>query len=109
MRLAGLEIDLPVYARAAFYNDNLAAAYGLAWSKGECWVWFGRFGEFPEGFFPLMMSEIKRTFRAAKQLGETVIYTARDREYETSERFLKAMKFRHEGERNGEELWVRSL
>lgn len=98
-----MTIDMPVVAYVGIKNNNLVGSGGLAWGDGRCWL-FLSVSESPNAI--VVWRWAKRMMAKARQLGETEIYTPRDREYDTSERLLSRLGFTFNGMENGEEIWV---
>lgn len=107
MRLAGLEVDLPIYGRAIVEGGKLLAVYGLAWSTEpkRCWLFF-HVENYRPGYGMTVRREARRCFRVAAQLGETEIYTVRDRDYPSSLKLMHIFGFEPFAVENDQEVWI---
>lgn len=108
MGIAGLEIDLPVFATIGIHEGEVIGIGGLTWGGGRCFLFFHIEKQVP-GAGLVAVREARRMIRKARQLGETEIWTIRDAAYDTSERLLKIVGFEPAGEDNGKEAWRLSL
>lgn len=106
VRASGLDVDLPVYARAAIEDEELLAIWGLAWSPEprRCWIWFHIEHSDPR-FARTVIREAKKTLRHAVQLGDNEVYTPRDDQYPSSTKLLKMLGFDYFAHENGVEVW----
>lgn len=103
---SGLAIDMPVNAYAAVDTDGqIHALWGLAWGGGRCWIWFHVERSDPR-YATLVIRQARKILRRAVQLGETEVYTPRDRSYERSEKLLTMLDFTYFAEEAGEEVWI---
>lgn len=104
---SGLDVDLPVFAKAAFDGEELVACWGLAWSAEprRCWLFFH-----VENYRPdiglIIRRETRRCFRHAEQLGETEVYTVRDVEFLSSIKLMRIFGFENFAVENGQEVWI---
>ena len=105
VKSAGLDVDLPVTARAAIEGEELLAVWGLAWSPGRCWLWLHVERSEPKHAFTVIR-EAKRMLKRAAQLGETEVYTPRDASRETSANLLKLVGFEFFAVENGTEVFI---
>ena len=110
MRAAGFVVDLPAFAKAAVSGDDLLAVWGLAWSHEpkRCWLFF-HVENYRPGFGFVIKREAEKCFRHAKQLGETDVFTPRDKGFASSMKLMKLLGFELYAEENGEEVWRHSL
>lgn len=106
-RMAGMIIDLPVYGWATIEGETLLAVHGLAWSEEpkRCWLYF-HVVEYRPGYGPAVRREARRCFRLAEQLGETEVYTVRDREYPSSLKLMRIFGFEFFAVENDQEVWI---
>lgn len=105
VKSAGLDVDLPVTAKAAIEGEELLACWGLAWGVGRCWLWLHVERSEPKHAFTVIR-EAKRMLKRAAQLGETEVYTPRDASRETSARLLKLVGFEFFAVENGTEVYA---
>lgn len=107
VRASGLDIDLPVYARAAVEDGNLIAVWGLAWSAvpKRCWIWFHVNHPRP-GIAFTVRREAAKCLRHAMQLGEAEVYSTRDAGFATSTKLMRLLGFEPFAIENGEEVWI---
>jgi hypothetical protein len=109
VRAAGLDVDLPVYARAAVEGNELIGVGGLAWSvePKRCWIWFHMVTPRPGADSARrVIREARRLMRHAVQLGETEVYSPRDPSFATSEKLMKLLNFQLYAVEDGKEIWV---
>lgn len=102
--LPGVVIDMPALAMGGLVDGQLVGFGGLAWGSGRCWLWFR--ADEPEPRYAIhVVRSARKLLRKAAQLGETEVFTVRDRSFETSERLCKMCGFELLGIENGEEVW----
>ncbi|MFK4060728.1 hypothetical protein [Brucella anthropi] len=101
----GLNIDLPVLAYIGVDGDHIVGSGGLAWGQGKCWLWLTLQNGKPEYARPIVRM-VDRLKRKAAQLGETEIYTPRDKQFATSERLLRFLGFELSEAHGEQEIWV---
>lgn len=106
-RMAGMVINLPVYGWAVIEDETLLAVHGLAWSEEpkRCWLYF-HVENYRPGHAMLVRREARRCFRVAQQLGETEVYTVRDREYPSSLKLMRIFGFEPFAVENDQEVWI---
>lgn len=104
LRFAGLDVDLPVYAKAAVEGGEVLAVWGLAWGKGRCWLFF-HVENYRPGFGFVIRREARKCFRHAAQLGETEVFTPRDRQHGSSIKLLRLLGFELHAVEDGLEIW----
>lgn len=105
---SGIDIDLSVFAKAAFDGEEAVACWGLAWSSEprRCWLFFH-----VENYRPdiglTIRTEARRCLRQAVQLGETDVYTVRDAGLPSSMRLMRLFGFEFFAvENDGQEVWI---
>jgi hypothetical protein len=86
-------IDWPAVAFIGIDDGALAGSGGLAWGSERCWLWFQTSLQKPEYARPVLKMAHK-LLRKAEQLGETQVFTVRDKQFETSPRLLKLTGFK---------------
>ncbi len=107
--LTGAAVDLPLLAYAGIRDDVLVGFGGLAWGMGRCWLFLYVLDR-PNAV--VLWRWAKRLLAKAAQLGETQVFTPRDRSFDTSERLLTRLGFIFHGvetdphTQTEEEIWV---
>jgi len=106
VRACGLEVDLPVFAKAVVEDGVLLAVYGLAWSEEpkRCWLFFTVESYRPAAGF-IVRREGRKCLRHAAQLGERYVYTPRDAQFASSLKLMKLFGFEKYAVENGQEIW----
>lgn len=107
MRMAGLDVHLPIHGWAIVEGEDLLAVHGLAWSEEpkRCWLYF-HVVDYRPGYGMAVRREATRCFRVAEQLGETEVYTVRDKEFPTSLRLMRIFGFEFFAVENDQEVWI---
>jgi hypothetical protein len=105
VKALALDVNMPVVAMIAVDGEEAAAAWGLAWGKGRCFLWFHIRRIDPNHRF-VIIRECRKMLKRARQLGEREVFTIRDPNYETSERLLKLCGFRFHAMEDGHEVWI---
>lgn len=102
----GMQIDMPVKAFVGIEGNRILGAGGLAWTEGKCWLFLQVF-DLGHGHPVQVVRWGKRMLRQAVQLGETVVWTPRDEQYESSAKLLKMLgfKFVETDEKTGKEIY----
>ncbi|SDH08497.1 hypothetical protein [Pelagibacterium luteolum] len=101
--LTGYDVDMPIAGYVGIRDNRMFGWGGLAWGGGRCWLFLSVLEE-PSAI--VVWRWAKRMLVKAVQLGETEIYTPRDRQHETSERLLSRLGFTFHGMEQGEEIWL---
>ena len=104
----GLKIDLPVVSFVGIDGDEIVGSGGLAWGAGRCWIWFTVIR--PEIRYAVAIVRMaKRLLVKARQLGERMVFTIRDPQFETSPRLMMLSGFQFYGIEDGKEIYVHSF
>ncbi|WP_159585916.1 hypothetical protein [Chelativorans xinjiangense] len=104
VRASGLDIDLPVYAKAAIEDEELIACWGLAWGGGRTWIFF-HVENYRPGHGFVIRREARKCLRHAVQLGASEVFTPRDMQFSTSEKLCKMLGFEFYAVEDGTEVW----
>jgi hypothetical protein len=100
-----VKVDMPAIAFVGVDDGKIIGSGGLAWGAGRCWIWLSMISTNPAYALPIAR-KVRVLISKAKQLGETIIYTPRDAEYQTSEKLLKTLGFKMHGIEDGIEVWA---